>query len=250
MARGSGAETQAHKTTVQAALAGRVVVVVGGSRGIGLAIARAASREGATLVLVARKSRELQRAASELGAAMTISADVTRPAEVRRAFRQVGRRFPSVDVLVNSAGTFTFKPFDKTSLGDWQQNLDSNLSSVFLTIQAALPLLTRSQGLIVNILSISSRQAFAQCSAYTASKFGALGLTRVLAEELRPKGIRVTAILPGATNTRLVRAFGFPVNRAGLVQPQDVAETVLNVIRMPQNATVEEVIITPAQGSL
>ena len=250
MAKTPRREKRAQSAADQPALTGRVVTVVGASRGIGRAIARAAAHAGATLVLVARKSRELQRAASELDAAMAIFADVTRQADVRRAFRQIGRRFPSVDVLVNSAGTFTFKPFDKTSLSEWQQNLDSNLTSLFLTTQAALPLLARRQGLIVNILSISSRQAFAQCSAYTAAKFGALGLTRVLAEELRPKGVRVTAILPGATNTRLVRAFGFPVDRAGLVQPQNVADSVLNVIRMPRNATVDEVVITPARGSL
>ena len=250
MAKTSRHERQAERDDLQLALTGRVVVVVGASRGIGLAVAQAAAHAGATLVLVARKSRELQRAAAEVGAAMAISADVTRQAEVRRAFHEIGGRFPSVDVLVNSAGTFTFKPFDKTSLGDWQQNLDSNLTSLFLTAQAALSLLARSQGLIVNILSISSRQAFAQCSAYTAAKFGALGLTRVLAEELRPKGIRVTAILPGATNTRLVRAFGFPVDRGGLVQPQDVADAVMSAILMPRNSTVDEVVVTPARGSL
>jgi NAD(P)-dependent dehydrogenase (short-subunit alcohol dehydrogenase family) len=231
-------------------LAGKIIAVVGGSRGIGFAIAQAAGRAGATLALIARKSRELQRAATELGAAIAIPADVTRPRDVQRAFREIGRRFSKLDVLVNSAGTFTFKPLDETTLDDWQQNLDSNLTSLFLTTRAALPMLTRSRGHIVNILSISSRQAFARCSAYTAAKFGALGFTRVLAEELRPKGIRVTAVLPGATNTRLIRAFGFPVDRAALVQPEDVAETVLGVLRMPTNASVDEIVITPSRGAL
>jgi 3-oxoacyl-[acyl-carrier protein] reductase len=240
----------ARRAAGQAALAGKVVAVAGGSRGIGFAIAQAAHRAGATLAILARKPRELQHAATELGGALAIPADVTRPGDVQRAFREIGTRFPKLDVLVNSAGTFTFKPFDKTTLRDWQQSLDANLTSIFLTTRAALPMLAHSRGQIVNVLSVSSRQAFARCSAYTAAKFGALGFTRVLAEELRSKGIRVTAILPGATNTRLVRAFGFPVDRAGLVQPEDVAEAVLNVMRMPPHATVEELVITPSKGAL
>ena len=231
-------------------LEGPVVVVVGGSRGIGFAIARAAHSGGATLAIIARPSRELRRAATELGGAMAIAADVTRPADVQRAFREIGGRFPKLDVLINSAGTFSFKAFEETTLRDWRQNLDSNLTSLYLTTRAALPMLARSRGQIINILSIASRQAFARCSAYTAAKFGALGFTRVLAEELRPKGIRVTAILPGATNTRLIRAFGFPVDSATLVQPEDVAEAVLSVIRTPPHATVEEVVITPSRGAL
>lgn len=233
-----------------AALTGKVVAVVGGSRGIGFSIAEAAHGAGATLAIIARRSRELQRATSDLAPARAIAADVTRPGDVQRAFRELGRGFQSLDVLVNSAGTFTVKPFEKTSLRDWRQNLDANLTSLFLTTRAALPMLARSQGQIVNILSISSRQAFARCSAYTAAKFGALGFTRVLAEELRSKGIRVTAVLPGATNTRLVRAFGFPVDRAALVQPEDVAEAVLTAIRTSPYATVDEIVITPSRGAL
>jgi NAD(P)-dependent dehydrogenase (short-subunit alcohol dehydrogenase family) len=231
-------------------LTGKTVAVVGGSRGIGFAIAQAASRAGAALAIIARDRRTLQRAASRIAAATAIPADITRPVEVQRAFRELGRRFRKLDVLVNSAGMFTFKPFDQTTLREWQQNLDSNLTALFLATRAALPMLARSRGLIVNVLSISSRQAFARCSAYTAAKFGALGFTRVLAEELRPKGIRVTAVLPGATNTRLVRAFGFPVDRAALVQPEDVAEAVLSVMRMPPPATVVEIVITPSRGAL
>jgi len=153
-------------------------------------------------------------------------------------------------VLVNSAGIFTFKPFEQTTLRDWQQNLDANLTSLFLTTRAALPMLALARGQIVNILSISSRQAFASCSAYTAAKFGALGFTRVLAEELRSKGIRVTAVLPGATNTRLVRAFGFAVDHAALVQPEDVAEAVISLIRTPPRATIDEIVVTPSRGAL
>ena len=231
-------------------LNGRVVAVVGGSRGIGFAIAQAAAREGARTVLVARDPRKLRSAAGRIEGAIAIAADVTQPADVRRTFSEIRQRLARLDVLVNSAGTFTFKPFEQTSLQTWHSNLEANLTSLFLTTQAALPLLAQSRGQVVNILSISSRRAFANCSAYTASKFGALGFTRVLAEELRAKGIRVTAVLPGATDTRLVRAFGFSINRANLVQPADVADAVIVAIKAASRTTVEEIVVTPSHGSL
>lgn len=232
------------------ALEGRVVAVVGGSRGIGFAIAQAAAREGARTVLVARDRRGLRSAARRVEGAVAIAADVTQPAEVRRAFSEIRRRVGRLDALVNSAGTFTFKPFEHTTLQNWRASLEANLTSLFLTMRAALPLLLRSRGQVVNILSISSRRAFANCSAYSAAKFGALGFTRVLAEELRAKGIRVTAVLPGATNTRLVRAFGFRIDRASLIQPADVAEAVMGALKAPARAAVEEIVITPSRGSL
>jgi len=235
-----------------AKLSGKVIVVIGGSRGIGLAIARACGDEGAKVVVVGRQRGVLRQAAHQVaGGAFPIAADVTRPAQVTRLFRRVRERYARVDVLVNSAGVFSYKPFVRTTLADWRRNIETNLTALFLTTRAALPLLARSRSPhLVNVLSISSRQAFANCSAYTASKFGALGLTRVLAQELRPRRIRVTAVLPGATNTRLIDEFGFPVSREQIVQPEDVAAAVLGSLLAPQRATVEEIVLAPSKGSL
>ena len=231
-------------------LAGKVVVVTGGSRGIGLAIAQVLGREGASLVLIGRDRQALRRAAAQVpGGALPLVADVTHPGQVRRVFSIIRRRYRHIDVLVNSAGVFTYKPFARTTLRDWRANIEGNLTSLFLTVRAALPLLERSPAAqVVNILSISSRQAFPNCSAYSASKFGALGLTQVLREELRARGIRVTAILPGSTDTRLVKAFDFPVDRSKLVQAQDVAQAVLGALLQPARATVEEIILLPSCG--
>jgi len=233
-------------------LEGRIILVTGASRGMGLAIARALGAEGAKLVLVGRDRTALARAADRvLGAALIVRADVTRPADVQRLFRTMQKRFRRLDVLVNNAGAFTYKSFVQTTLSDWQKNISTNLTSVFLTTQAALPLLKRSRvGHIVNILSISSRQAFVNCSAYTASKFGALGLTRVLREELRPHKIRVTAILPGSTNTRMKDEYDFPVRGDELIQPEDVAAAVLASLLQPPRTTVEEILLMPSRGSV
>ena len=231
-------------------LKGKVVVVVGGSRGIGFAVAASVARAGATVAIIARDAARLRQAGKALGAALTLRADATQEMQTERAFRVLGGHFRRLDALVNSAGTFTYKPFENTTAKDWDLNLKANLTSVFLATRAALPLLVKSQGQVVNILSVSSRHGFANCSAYTAAKFGALGLTRVLAEELRPKGVRVSAILPGATNTRLVKAFGFPIEPERLVQPEDVAEAVFTVLLAPRHATIAEIVVTPSGGSI
>jgi len=201
---------------------------------------------------VARGRRQLAKAARQIpGVASSVVADVTQVAGVRRVFATVSRHWGRLDVLVNNAGVFTYKPFVKTTLEEWRRNLATNLTSLFLMTRAAIPLLGRSQNpQIVNILSISSREAYVNCSAYTASKFGALGLTRVLAEELRPRKIRVTAILPGSTNTRMTDVFGPEVPRAKLIQPEDVAEAVLAALIQPRRTTITEILLMPSCGSL
>jgi NAD(P)-dependent dehydrogenase (short-subunit alcohol dehydrogenase family) len=233
-------------------LDGKVVLVTGGSRGIGLAIAQRLGAEGARLILVARKEAALRKAGEEIpGGATVIKADVTQARQVERLFRTVERRMGGLDVLINNAGVFTFEPFASTSLDEWRCNIETNLTALFLCTHAALPLLRRSRSAhLVNILSVSSVHAYANCSAYTASKFGALGLTRVLREELRPMKIRVTGIMPGSTNTRLTNQFGFPVCRIDLIQPSDVAEAVFSALTQPLRSTVEEILLMPSQGSV
>ena len=226
--------------------------MTGGSRGIGLAIAQRLGSEGARLVLVARKEAALCKAAEEVpGGALVVKADVTQATQVQRLFKVVGREMGGLDILINNAGVFTYKPFVSTTLEDWRSNMETNLTSLYLCARGALPLLRRSRAAhLVNILSVSSLHPYANCSAYTASKYGALGLTRVLREELRPLKIRVTGILPGSTNTRLTNEFGFPVCRLDLIQPADVAEAVFAALAQPPRTTLEEILLMPSQGSV
>jgi NAD(P)-dependent dehydrogenase (short-subunit alcohol dehydrogenase family) len=232
-------------------LDGKVVLLTGASRGIGLAIAKTLGEQGARLILVARHRGPLEQAAAQVpGALLTLPIDVTKPSDVKRLFATVQKRVHRLDVLINNAGVFTFKPFVRTTLDDWRRNLETNLTSLFLTTQAALPMLRRSHGDVINILSISSRVSFPNCSAYSASKFGALGLTDVLRKELRALGIRVTAILPGMTNTRMKKEFDSPVAAQDLLQPEDVAAAVRSALEQPRRATVEEIMLLPSGGTI
>jgi NAD(P)-dependent dehydrogenase (short-subunit alcohol dehydrogenase family) len=202
-------------------------------------------------VLVARNGKPLREVAEKIPGAEAYVADVTDEQDVTRLFREIRSRHKRLDVLVNNAGVFTYKPFVRTTPADWESNIRTNLTSLYLVTRAALPMLRRGAGgHIINILSVSSRAAFPNCSAYCASKFGALGFTRVLAEELRAEGIRVTAVLPGSTSTSMSNEFDFPVDRQKLLQPQDVADTVLAALFLPARGTMDEVLLTPSQGNL
>lgn len=233
-------------------LNGKIIAITGANRGIGRAIAQAAAQEGARVVLMGRDRRALSTAAREIGGGATaVVADVTRPSSVRRAFTELKRKTGRLDVLVNNAGLFIVKPFARTTLAEWERMIAANLTSLYLVTQAALPLLRRGRDAhLVNILSVSSRVAFADCSAYTASKFGAMGLTKVLRKELKPLGIRVTAILPGSTNTRMMDEFDFPLDRKKLLQPEDVAQAVVAALLLPPRAAAEEIHLMPASGSV
>lgn len=232
-------------------LRGRTILVTGGSRGIGLAIAEACAREGALLGLVARESPALREAARKVPGAAAFPADVTNESDVEELFRSFRRRFKHLDVLVNNAGVFTYKPFTKITRLEWDRSISTNLTALYSVTRCALPLLKRGRTpQIVNMLSISSRTAFPNCSAYCAAKFGALGFTRVIAQEFRPLGIRVTAVLPGSTSTRMSREFDFPFDRAKLLQPEDVAQAVLTALLQPPRGVVDEIFLTPAQPNL
>ncbi len=232
-------------------LDGKTALITGASRGIGLEITRALASEGARLILVARNRQTLAPVARQFsGTVLSMPVDITKPGDVRRLFAAVRKQVRRLDILINNAGVFTYKPFAKTTLEDWRRNIETNLTSLFLTTRAALPLLKRSRGDVVNILSISSRIAFANCSAYAAAKFGALGLTGVLRRELNAEGIRVMAVLPGMTDTSMKGEFDFPVRSEDLLQPEDVAAAVLSALLQSRRATVEEILLRPSSGPL
>lgn len=229
-----------------------IAMVTGASRGIGFAIARQLAAESAEVVMVARNPEALQKAKRQIsGKTLPSAADVTSPRDVGRLFRRLQKNYERLDLLVNCAGVFTYKPFRETTLADWRHNLESNLTSLFLVIQGALPLLGGGvDPHIVNILSVSSARAFPNCSAYTASKFGGLGFTRVLRKELQPLGIRVTAVLPGVTETDMLKEFGFEIPRERLMQPEDVANAVISALKQPARAAVEEIYLMPSAGAI
>ncbi|WP_456480972.1 SDR family NAD(P)-dependent oxidoreductase [Oceanithermus sp.] len=215
-------------------LAGKVVLVTGASRGIGEAVARALAWRGARVGLFARSREALEALERELdypesgGRALALPGDVTRPDDLRAAVERLEAAFGLVWALVNSAGVGLFAPVWELSEDDWARVRATNLDGAFYAMRAVLPTMLREErGTIVHIGSLASRYAFAGGTAYNASKFGLLGLAEASLHDLRPRGVRVSTILPGSVNTT------FSSDRADAdwkIQPTDVAETVLYVL--------------------
>jgi NAD(P)-dependent dehydrogenase (short-subunit alcohol dehydrogenase family) len=210
--------------------------------------------QGCNLILTARTQTELARASRELASAkvelLAQSCDVRDPRAVDSLFRSVRQKFKRLDILVNNAGiAHTNLAVEKLPFPVWKEVLETNLDGMFLVTQAALAMMKRG-GTIVNNLSIAATRVFAGSAAYNASKHGALGLTGTLREELRPRGIRVMALLPGATDTDIWNTLWPQAPRRKMMSPQTVAEAVVQAILLPAASTVETLEILPTAGTL
>jgi len=243
-----------------ARLSGKVAVVTGGNRGIGLAVARALVTEACSVVITGRDRAALAKAKAELDAIAASSSrrlevlaercDVRIPASVAAVFTKVKKRWGHLDILINNAGiSQAMFPVVDTPVELWRSVIDVNLTGTFLVCRAGVPLMPRG-ATIVNTLSIAAKMNFVQFSAYNASKHGALGFTLTLREELIPKGIRVVALMPGATDTDIWEQFWPDAPRQKMVQPESIAEAVLYAVLLPPAANLSELVLVPMEGVL
>ena len=235
-------------------LRGKAALITGASRGIGLAIARALADEGCNLILTARALSSVEKIAKQLARRGThtlpVACDVRDPRAIEALARITKKQFSRIDILINNAGiAHPGLPVAKLPFEIWQEVLATNLTGTFLVTHKILPLMRRG-GTIVNNLSIAATRVFPGSSAYNASKHGALGLTNTLREELRPKGIRVIALLPGATDTEIWNTLWPAAPRKRMMSPQTVARVLIAALLLPENSTVESLTITPSTGAL
>jgi NAD(P)-dependent dehydrogenase (short-subunit alcohol dehydrogenase family) len=183
----------------------KVVLITGGSRGLGLVMARALAARGALVALLARDPRELERARRTIASpslVQLLTADVTKPQEVEQAVSNLVQRFGRIDVVINNAGQILSAPFEDTTSDDFERMLDVHMWGMLNVTRAALPHLSRhGDARVVNICSIGARIPVPHLSAYCASKFAQAGLSAVMGEELRHRGIRVTTVMPGLMRT-------------------------------------------------
>jgi 3-oxoacyl-[acyl-carrier protein] reductase len=231
-----------------------VAVITGGGSGIGLAMARIFAAAGYSVLITGRDAKRLQKAAADIPADKNqvtgIPCDVRDSASVEKLFLEVGKHHSTIDVLINNAGVaHSLAPVDQLSIETWREVIDTNLTGTFLVTRAALPLM-RAGGTIVNNLSVAALQPFAGMAAYNASKFGALGFTHALREDLRKRGIRVLALLPGATNTEIWSQFWPDAPKEKMISAETVAQAVLHAVSAPPNTAIEEIRIGPAAGVL
>lgn len=232
-----------------------VVVVTGGTVGIGRAVCRAFARCGAAVVIVGRDRDRIESVEKELDGdacrVLGIRADVRSERDMERMARRTLERFGRIDVLVASAGILRargapLKMLSQMSVAEWDEVIDTNLRGVFLADRAVLPaMIERRRGQIINLSSTSGRRGYAFDTAYCASKFGVIGLTESLSEEVRAYGIKVQVVLPGAIDTPMWDQNG-PIRRPEFALPaQRVAELIVRLVRATPDTVIVEPVIEP-----
>jgi NAD(P)-dependent dehydrogenase (short-subunit alcohol dehydrogenase family) len=241
-------------------LSGKVAVVTGGSRGIGYAIAETLARESCNVIITGRDATTIKKSAAQIRKSagahpnppqiLPIVCDVRDPKSVASVFAQVKQRFGSLDMLINNAGiTQPVVSVEDTSLELWRDVIETNLTGIFLCTRAALPLM-KAGATIVNNLSAAAKQVFPNYATYSAAKRGALAFTLSLREELIPRGIRVMALITGATATDMWDQIMPNAPRERMIDVNSVAEAVLYAVLLPPNVNPSEICLDPAGGAL
>lgn len=231
------------------------MVVSGGTKGIGRALVERFLEEGFDVVTCSRNVQDLEQLKREKKATFPDSqvfiaqADLSKKDEVLRFAEFVDSIGKPVDVLVNNTGVFIPGMVHLEEDGALEAMIDANLYSAYHLTRALIgQMVERRQGDIFNICSVASIKAYPNGGSYSISKFALLGFSKVLREELKEHGIRVTAVLPGATLTASWEGVELPPER--FMKPEDVADAVWSVVRLSRQSVVEEIIIRPQLGDL
>jgi NAD(P)-dependent dehydrogenase (short-subunit alcohol dehydrogenase family) len=231
---------------------GKVAVVTGGSRGIGLAIASALVADGARVVITGRSEAHLSAARPVIersgpGAVETLAADVRRYDDVERVMTATVTRFGGLDFLINNAGVGIFATVADMTPEQWSEVIGTNLTGVFNTCHAAIPhLRKRGGGFIVNISSLAAKSAFPAAAAYCATKSGLNAFSEALMQEVRYDNIRVSYVMPGSVATGFM---GGDESKGAdwKVAPEEVAEVVINLLRHPARSLPSRVELRPTR---
>lgn len=234
-------------------LKGKSAVVTGGTRGIGLAIVKALAERGSRVLLCARNGKDVERTVSSLGASYGKSVigtvcDVRSYAQVGAMIGEAGRAFGGLDILVNNAGIGSNQFVESMPVEEWSATLETNLSGVFYCCREAIPLMKRrGGGYIINIGSLAGKNAFPGGSAYNASKFGLIGFSEALMQEVRYDHIRVSYVMPGSVNTRFGSGGEQEPSETWKLWPEDVATVVMDLLSMDPRALPSRVELRPSE---
>ena len=215
-------------------LEGKVALVTGAGRGIGKAIALLLGTAGCRVMLAARSRDQLAEVEREImgrkGTAAVVPCDLTRDDDIEKLVSECRRNFGAVDILINNAGWGKRAPVVKARVEDWDQTFRLNLRAPMLLAQRLLPaMIEKGEGAVINIGSVSGKSGEANGAAYSASKFGLIGFTQSLYEEVREHGVKVSVILPGFVDTPLIPP-NRQLDRSKMIRADDIAQTVLYVL--------------------
>jgi NADP-dependent 3-hydroxy acid dehydrogenase YdfG len=249
-------------------LDGTVALVTGASSGIGAATARRLAREGAAVVLVARRGDRLEQVAADIsdmgGAVLVVEADITDPELAEQAVTLTLDRFARLDILVNNAGIMLLGTALHTTLEEWDRMLELNIKALLHVTHAAVPYLIdgaatspRRVADIVNVSSTAGRTARGGSSVYTLTKFGLSGFTESLRQELLIERVRVSVVEPGTVDTELIdhlseltrNAVKLQVNAIEALRPEDIADAVAYIVTRERRVAINELLVRAADQS-
>ncbi|MRG85044.1 SDR family oxidoreductase [Salinibacillus xinjiangensis] len=228
----------------------KVVVIIGASRGIGRATATMLHEKGTKLVLGSRSTEELQRQFVH-ETVLTLQLDVSDEESVKQFVTKCTERFGHIDVLINAAGFGTFAPILDSETKDFDHMMSVNLRGTYLSCKYFGQQMKKQQeGQILNLVSIAGSTALPGNGGYSASKFGVLGLTKVLQAELRREGIRITSVLPGSVDSSFWDKVDFDIDKKNMIPTQSIAEHIVFLLCQPKQSVVDEITIMPPMGIL
>jgi NAD(P)-dependent dehydrogenase (short-subunit alcohol dehydrogenase family) len=228
----------------------KVIIVTGGGRGLGAAICRNLARAGAVVLAADVGWSWAQAVAEEVrsegGQAEPVHLDVCSQEQVEAAVSAVMERHGRIDGLVNNAGTDVTLSIEEMAVSDWDRILSTNLRGPFLMSKAVLPIMRRQgSGYVINVASTAAKRAWANASAYHASKWGLLGFTRALYVEARPHNIKVSALVVGGMRTPFLLERFPDIDINNLQDPANVAEIVRFLLMQPEGTVLPEVMVLP-----
>jgi NAD(P)-dependent dehydrogenase (short-subunit alcohol dehydrogenase family) len=236
--------------TTIAPLHKKVALVTGGAQGLGEALCRTLGQDGATVAIADIRGEQAEALASKLNAdglhTVVVPMDVTDADAAQSAVRRFSEQFGKLDILINNAAIDKTVSVEELTLSEWDRIMATNLRGPFVMSKLALAMMTtRRTGHIINIVSTAAKRAWANASAYHASKWGLLGLSHALHVEARSHGVKVTAVISGGMRTPFLLDRFPDIDLATLQDPQNVAETVRYLLRLPADTVVPEMTVIP-----
>lgn len=228
-------------------IASKIAVITGASGGIGAVFSRALIDKGATVYGLARSTDKLAQRQQELGDSfIPVNMDITNHDKIDRWVNKTfGKQLP--DILINNAGLGRFNNVDTLPIDDWEAMINTNLSGVFYMCRQIVPLMKENPNTchIINIASIAGKIGNPQLSGYNASKFGVRGFSEALFKELRYDGIKVSCFYPGSIQTDFFNDANDSESHANMMQPEDVAKVLVNVLETPNNFLINDITMRP-----
>lgn len=234
-------------------LKGRVVLVTGGGRGLGEAVCQTLSLAGASVIVADIRPDLAEKVALDIQAsgkeAMALPLDVSNAEQAEAAVQKVAAQYGHLDALINNAGTDVTLSIEELPIQDWDRILAVNLRGPFTMSKFALPVMKQGGGQIINIVSTAAKRAWANASAYHASKWGLLGFSHALHVEARPHNIKVTALVAGGMQTPFLLERFPDIDVSTLQDPKNVAETIRFLLSTPAGTVIPEMMVLPMRES-